>query len=219
MDVLGHCLIVLHLGHRHLASRPPVVDVHLLGTEAKGSASSIERHISATDDRHPAPDSYLFAHFDIAQESQPVVEVFHVLQFARYAYALASLSAGSDKDRFKAVFPQVFYGEIHIDGHVVSYLDATLGDIVYLTLNNLPGQAKLRYCYRKHASPHWKGFEDCNRIAHLSQEVGATQPGGPGSDYSYSLVLGLGEGFWLEQFSHMIKIPVGGKAFELPYGY
>ncbi|GAH08732.1 unnamed protein product [marine sediment metagenome] len=66
-----------------------------------------------------------------------MVEAFKVFQFARYTYALASLSASSDEDGFKAAFPNVFYSEVYIDWSIVSYLYPTLGNVVYLLFYDL----------------------------------------------------------------------------------
>ncbi|MBA7682875.1 hypothetical protein ES703_91231 [subsurface metagenome] len=76
------------------------------------------------------------------------MEAGNVFQLTWYTYALTPLGASSNKYGFKAVFSQVVYGEIRSYWGVVLYFNATLGDVVNLTLDDLTGQTELRYSHR-----------------------------------------------------------------------
>ena len=72
-----------------------------------------------------------------ALEESGIKEAGNILQLTRYAYALASLSTGSNKDGVKTISPEVFHSEVYANRSVVSYVHPPLSDIIDLLLDDL----------------------------------------------------------------------------------
>ena len=93
------------------------------------------------------PDSDRPADLDISEESQAIVESFAIVDFSRYANALTSLGSSSNEDGLITAISDVLYGEIRVDGCVVSDLHPALDNVVYFPADDLTGQTKVRYGY------------------------------------------------------------------------
>ena len=157
--------------------------LHQALPDAEHRARCIYGGAPASDDEHPVPHRHPIAQVHFPQKIEGIDDSVQVGPLD--AYVSVKIRPDGDEDGLIAFFSKGAQGEVLPQAHVHLELHPLPQDLLYLELNEVPGEPVLGDAQKKHASCGRGRLKEGDLIAHQGQVMGCGEPSGPGAHHCH----------------------------------